>query len=194
MLTACQQTPNRNIVISKKTEKLDTELEKENITETFSFDFPDNWEASYEKYDGKFKMTIDADIIVEDVTKYPVVKIMPYYIPIKQATKIVKELFGQDEEVYFNNIETTREQLEEFIIKVKAEYQDAKNKGDDRAENLKETISHLIGLLDDAPEEVTLTPYNGEYKIHKDSESEQHSIELRKDPFDLDTPVLQIIN
>jgi hypothetical protein len=205
LVSSCQKTPEREIVIGKNSGKLERAINKkppetDNNVEISTtpaikeIEHPERWQASYVKYNGKLNMTVDAEVIVEDVAKYPVTKIKPYYIPIEQANKIVKEIFG-DDQVYHIEMERTKEQIEEFIVGVKADYQKAKKEKDkEQMEYLKTIINDLVLQLEDAPEEATLIPYDGEYKVYKDSKSEHHWMNLRRNPLDIYTPVLQIHN
>ena len=103
LTVACQETPEKEIVVDKSsdilTKKLEEELPDDNgqevdLEDADPVDAPQKWNAHCEKYGGKFRMWIDADIIVSNAIQYPVAEIKPYYIPIEQVNKIVEGIYG----------------------------------------------------------------------------------------------------
>jgi hypothetical protein len=92
---ACQQTPDNEIVVNKDNGLFEqalaaTQTENTGVDEAFSEmgdEYPDEWKAYYEKYNGKLKVTIDAEVSVGNAKEYSVSTIKPYYIPIEQANR-----------------------------------------------------------------------------------------------------------
>lgn len=193
ILCSCKSTPNEEFVVGRGSEIFEQAMAEEIHNQ--SYYFPDTWEASYQKYNGKLDIVIDAEVVVnKDVLNYEVAEIKPYYIPIEQADKIINAIYGTTD-VYFAIHEKTKTQIEERIIKVKADMQEANNNGDDaKAEYLQGVIKYLNETLKDAPDEITLTKYSGEYEIFKEKDYEHHSIVLRENPIDKYTPALEIHN
>ena len=191
MFAACQSTPGNEVVISKDFEKIMEEVDASGIQEA---EYPKRWEAYYEKYNNKLKIDIDADVVISYFGEYSAAEIEGYYLPIVQADKIIETLFGTLD-VYHNNTELTKKELEEQIITAKSELENARNNNDAEEEKTLETrLGALVEELRDAPEEAILTPYNSEYKIFNEEDYIEHSVILRKNPLDKDTPVLSIYN
>ena len=129
LITACQPTPETEVVVNKNDGKFEQALEatptetvitQETAEEKIPIEYPDKWQGYYEKYDGRLKMNIDAEVIVSDATKYPVAEIKPYYIPIEQANKIIKAIFGTLD-IYLVQYKKTKKDIENMIVQVKAD-------------------------------------------------------------------------
>ena len=206
VLSACQPTPEEEIVVNKNDGKFQQALdatpeETAQVKDTFQVqetempvEYPERWQAEFEKYGGRLKFAIDADVIVSDAGSYPVVTIKPYYIPIDQANKIVETIFGTLD-VYCALYERTKDQIQDMIVQVKADIKKAENDGDEEmAEQYRETLASMTESLKYAPDEATYNKYNGEYDIYISEGSEQWSIVLREDPLDVKTPSLSIHN
>ena len=206
LLSACQPTPEEEIVVNKNDGKFQQALD---VTpeETAQIDadsqvqeteipvvYPERWQAEFEKYNGRLKFAIDADVVVSDAKSYPVVTLKPYYVPIEQANKIVEAVFGALD-VYCGIYERTKEQIQDMIVQVKADIKKAENDGDEEmAEQYRETLVSMTESLKEAPDEATYRKYKGEYDIYNSKDSEQWSITLRQDPMDVKTPSLSIHN
>lgn len=193
LLMACQNTPTDEYVINKDSEIFEQAMEEENNNQCIGF--PDSWETSYKKYNGNLEVIIDAEVIVnKDVLNYAVAEIKPYYIPIDQANKIINAIYGTTD-VYLAITDMTKSEIEERIIDIKADIQGANSNNDQsKVEYLQSVIDYLYEKLENAPDEVTLYKYNGEYQIIKEDGYEHHSIVLRENPLDKYTPALEIHN
>lgn len=198
MCSACQSTPDKEIVGNKNKGKFEQALEAKPLqvseSEDLGEEYPERWETYYEKYGGKLKISIDADVVVSDSESYCVTTIKPYFVPIEQANNIVKAIFGTMD-VCNGDVERTKTQIEESIIQVKTDIQDAKNSDDNEAINsLEDTLEGLYLLHETAPETAEAIKYNGEYTVYKEEGYEEHYILLRKNPFEIATPGLAIHN
>ena len=203
LLAACQPTPEEEIVVNKNDGKFEQELQA-TPTETpvlqetqhveAKIKYPENWQAYYEKYDGRLKMTIDAEVIVSDAEKYPIAEIKPYYIPIEQANKMIEAIYGTLD-IYCVIYERTKEDIQNMIVQVKADINKAENDGDEEAaEQYRETLNSMVESLKDAPDVAEPQKYSGEYDIYQGEDSEQWSISVRENPLDVHTPYLGIHN
>ena len=203
---ACQPTPEEEIVVNKNDGKFQqaleaTQEETAQIEEALQeqeaqipVEYPERWQAEFEKYGGRLEFSIDADVIVSDAKNYPVVTLKPYYVPIEQANKIVEAVFGTLD-VYCALYERTKEQMQDMIVQVKADIKKAENDGDEEmAEQYRETLASMTESLKDAPDEATYRKYKGEYDVYNSKDYEQLSITLREDPLDVKTPGLSIHN
>ena len=206
LMSACQPTPEEEIVVNKNDGKFQQALEatpeetaqlEEALQEQeaqIPVEYPERWQAEFEKYGGRLKFSIDADVIVSDAKNYPVVTLKPYYVPIEQANKIVEAVFGTLD-VYCALYESTKEQMQDMIVQVKADIKKAENDGDEEmAEQYRETLASMTESLKDAPDEATYRKYSGEYDIYSSTDSEQWSLVLREDPLNVKTPSLSVHN
>jgi len=191
VLTSCRQTPDSSVIISKKNiEYVNNNEQTNNLEGT-----PEHWEATYNKYNGRFKMSIDADIIIPDAEKIQVADIKPYYISSIQADKIISTIFGTLD-VGFCPDELSREQIEEVIITAKADQQVAlNNNNEEEVEELQLVIDELYAILEEAPDYVEIEKYNGVFDEYKDETGyEESHISVRKNPLERDSPILEIYN
>ena len=202
IFSACQQTPDNEIVVNKDNEKFAQALnatpiesaEQEELSDDISLKYPEKWEAYYEKYNGKLKLTIDADVVLGDADKYSVSTIKPYYVPIEQANKIIEAIFGTLD-VYNVILEVSKSQIEESIVQVKADIQKAKNADNqDEVDAFEDILESLYKEHKTAPVNVEAIKYDGQYITKKKEGSERHYIRLRKDPYNIFTPSLEIYN
>lgn len=194
LMVSCQKTPSQEIIASKDSEVINEAIDNGSSIVYESSDFPEHWNKKYSKYSGKFKMIIDAEIIVADVGQYPIATLKPYYVTIEQANRMIETFFGSLD-VGFAIMDLTRGQLEEYIIDIKAEIAQAKKDGDEQQiANLEDVLANFKSKLKDAPEMIGIEKYNEKFKVYKDIESEQHLIEVRENPLDKKTPALQIYN
>ena len=203
MLTACQPTPEEEIVVNKNDGKFEQAMEatptntaepQETQEERAPIECPERWQGYFEKFGGRLKMDIDAEIVVSDAAKYPVAQIEPYYIPIEQANKMIETIFGTLD-IYMVHYKRTKNDIEDMIVQVKADIKKAENEGDEEAaEQYRETLAGMAELLKDAPDVAEPQKYTGEYDIYNGKDSEQWSVEVRENPMDVQTPYLGIHN
>ena len=190
-MTACQPTPEREVVINKNegvfeealkaTQTSTPEQEASPTAEPENDDDPQRWKDYYEKYDGKLKFTIDAEIITYDAQSYPVAKIKPYYVPIEQANKIIEALYGTLD-VPKRTKEKTKDQIQEMISQLELEIKECdKEKEAERYGMMKDSLKELYELLEKAPETDVGSNYSGEYDIYKNDVYEEWSIVLNQD-------------
>jgi hypothetical protein len=206
LISACQPTPEEEIVVNKNDGKFQQALEAapeetaqidaaSQMQETeIPVEYPERWKAEFEKYGGRLKFAIDADVVVSDAKSYPVVTLKPYYVPIEQANKMIETIFGTLD-IYCLVYETTKDQIQDMIVQVKADIKKAENDGDEEmAEQYRETLASMTESLKDAPNEAKPRKYSGEFDIYNGKDSEQWSIEVREDPMNVQTPYLGINN
>ncbi len=103
--------------------------------------YPGHWEAAYEELGGRLTVDIDADVIAQQKA-YNVVKIEPYLVPIEQADKIIKALYGTTDVYNFDPYEYTKSQIETLIFEMKAKKAEALSSGDEEnAGEIEKTIN-----------------------------------------------------
>lgn len=175
-MTSCQKTPEKSIVVNRNDNALEKAIEESNkedkevvIDEYLDYDAPESYQLELEKYNGKLKIAVDAKIIIPNIDEVPIVGMVPAQIPIEQANKIVKELFG-DAKVYVSKIELTKSELEEHIVRLKGELEAAKKEGDkQKIEDFENLVEINVARLPDAPEFIEPKLYDGNYMTINDS-------------------------
>ena len=194
LLSACQPTPESSIVISKNDGTLEAALETENEYDPMAAIYPEHWEAEYEELGGRLKVDIDADIIAKHKA-YNVVKIEPYLVPIDQADKIIKGLFGTTDVYNFDVYEMTKSQIETLIIELKAQKAKAVSSGNEsQASDLEMAINNLFSQQKNAPETTGSSPYNHTFADTSEYDLVQESINVKRDIDDDKAPFLSIVN
>jgi dsDNA-binding SOS-regulon protein len=189
-MTACQPTPEREVVINKnegvfeealKATQTSTPEQKASPTaEPENDNDSERWKDYFEKYDGKLKFTIDAEIITYDAQSYPVAKIKPYYVPIEQANKIIEVLYGTLDVSLATSVKT-KDEIQEMISQLELEIKECdKEKEAERYGLMKDSLKELYELLEATPETGENNKYSGEYDVFITDGSEQRSIMLRE--------------
>ncbi len=113
ILTAgCKRTPDKSVVINKDDNKI---YEKANAGDTI--DTPDKLKEEWISDNGKFKITIDADVNIPNVTAFPVVNIEPMDISQDKATQIIRCLIGE-KQIYEINETKTKSDIEQEILQI----------------------------------------------------------------------------
>ena len=84
-LAACQPTPFDEIVVNKQETDLYSESEQ---TDAGAYDAPATWSETIES--GEVTYSIDATVVVPDVTKYPIIEVEPTYFDYAVLDSIVQ--------------------------------------------------------------------------------------------------------
>ena len=192
--SACQPTPESNIVISKNDGTLEAALDTENEYDPMAIVYPEHWKAEYEQLGGRLKVDIDADVIAKHKA-YNVVKIEPYLVPIDQANKIIKGLFGTTDVYNYDLHVFNKSQIESLIVKLRANKVEAVTKGDEEyASYLEETINDFSILHETAPEATNATSYDHKFTDTSEYDTVRESILVKRDIYDFSEPYLSIDN
>lgn len=72
IMSACQPTPGRDVVVNKGDGELREKLEQTNAT-SGKYEAPDTYKNSFSKYDGRLSIKVDASVEIPDALDYPVV-------------------------------------------------------------------------------------------------------------------------
>lgn len=192
--SACQPTPESEIVINKNGGSLEAALGTENEYDPMAVVYPEYWEAEYEEISGKLTVDIDADVIAKQKA-YNAVKIEPYLVSIDQADKIIKALYGTTDVYNFDPQEYTKSQIETLIIEMKAEKAEALRTGDEAdASEIEKTIKHFLILHETAPETIDAPPYDHIFTNTSEYDIVRESIVVKRDVDDFNEPYLSIVN
>ena len=155
--TACQLTPEKEIVINKGDGRLEdiiastnSPLPKSNISSQ------NIWVEDVLNDDGEIFLKIDASINVPISSELPVIKIEPNGFTQEQVDKIIAYFSGGNP-IYSGDVPLAKDKIAEIIIKLESEYVKFKNgeEGFDdsiTAESLKQQINNYKEMLATAPD------------------------------------------
>lgn len=151
--TACQPSPEKSIVVNKADGKLEEAIDQKSLPEG-KYDAPESWQEKLEMFNGKLKVDIKADIVMPDVSTYPVSKVVPGKVSQEMANKIIKNFF-KDTPVY-EEAQLSKAELQEMLIDLKAKYEEKKNNtGDNTMSDLdtfEQWIKDIETAIETAPE------------------------------------------
>ena len=116
--TACQPTPESEIVVNKNN---DAQNQQTMVTTAQPFSAPEQWTDSYEYYDGKVVVNIDADVITPQTESFNVYALVPALFTQAQAEKLTAVFFG-DAELESLGQQWTKAQYEELLLHYQASY------------------------------------------------------------------------
>ena len=81
-----------------------------------------HWNAEYvEPTQGKFKIDIDAEIVIPSTTVFPVYEVKKSSFTDEDVKKLIDLYWGEDKRVYIGDAPRTKGQLEALILKNKAD-------------------------------------------------------------------------
>ena len=154
VLSACQPTPENEIVVNKNTQpNQDNSLN----TAMPPYSVPEQWTDTYEYYDGKVVVNVDADIIVPQTETFNTYSLIPATFTQAQAEKLVNVLFG-DAELEAPEQQWTKAQYEELLINFKLTYSQGNNPNMSEAEyeaNVRDLEAKIVAAPETA---VVLNP------------------------------------
>lgn len=185
--TACQPTPEKDIVVGKNDGKLESIIDssnsqrekesqpKESQTDLYTrLGVPKSWKETIEEEKEVFKINIDIPINLPNVSKLPVATVKRRIFTQDEIDKVGEVLFGKDA-VYKENLYFTKEELELRIIEERRFLQEMKAEGDELfIEKARVGIENLQEMYNNAPYEselknidLTLTSREGLSNIYK---------------------------
>jgi hypothetical protein len=122
MLTACQPTPEKNIVINKNNKQFE-KLIKITAQPNQKIEYPLSFKDNFMSKDNRVNITIDANVNVPSVEKFPIFKINP--IPITHdIVELAVEHFMQEDNGYYPRNTLTKSEIESEIIRIKSTLSD----------------------------------------------------------------------
>ena len=102
LLSSCKENPKTQAVIEKGDNKLEETIKQsknQSISPTVKCEIPQKWNGSNKSQNESFIININANVIVPDVSKYPVLIIGPQDITQEQADQFIK-CFFKNAEIY----------------------------------------------------------------------------------------------
>ena len=123
--TACQPTPESEVVIGKNDDTLESAIHTEALPGT-TIEYDERWTEELQSADKEVKILIDAPVEVPNVTTASVVSVKPHYFNDIEVGAAVKELLG-DQQLYQPTVD--KSELEQYIISLRADIQSLKRDG-----------------------------------------------------------------
>lgn len=127
LLCGCQPTPEEEIVVSKAGGLVE-EISKETDKPMEKLITPSIWVSNQEYYEGKLTVNINADIFVPDINQYSIYEVQPIGFTQSQTEKLIKVLLN-DQPIKVASQRWTKSQLEELIVKVRANWESGDDMG-----------------------------------------------------------------
>lgn len=166
-ITACQPTPEREIVIGKGEGRLEEAIAAtpspgdaqsappHNDALYVRLGAPKRWVYEGLSDEGKFNIVADAEVLLPQAAQLPVVRAVRRELTQEDIDKVGEALFGRDA-TYYQTVRFTKEQLEKRILEQKANLQKARPTPPETAEALQRNIEDLERMHADAPSESEL--------------------------------------
>lgn len=119
LLAGCQKTQSDIVVIDKdegmREEKIYQEAQEETIE-----NLPENIEEQVYIKDGRYAITINADVIPPEKKKYSVVSVIPDDFTQNDVDKVINYFFT-DSPLYAQDYIMTKDMIKEELVKIKAD-------------------------------------------------------------------------
>lgn len=129
LITGCQPTPEKEIVVHKGSDALKQAIEAPAVSEhADNITVPaETWQYCFEPYETS-GVTINIDAVFElpPVTAYPVMKVVPHAFTLQEAQAFV-DYFMQGQPIYNQEIAATKSDIAEKIVKLKAQIVEKQN-------------------------------------------------------------------
>lgn len=116
---SCQPTPEADIIINKNDDY--QENSEDQWDKTAQFSAPKEWTDTYNYFDGKVIVNINANVVIPQVESFNTYKIIPIEYSQSDAENMIR-VFLDDVEVTTVGQQWTKSQLEELLIRFKASY------------------------------------------------------------------------
>lgn len=123
--TACQPTPESEVVIGKNNDTLELAIHTEATSGT-QINSEEFWIEELQSADKEVKININASVKESNVSSVSVVYVKPHYFNNEEVKKAVKELFG-DQQLYQHSVD--KSELEQYIIALRADIKSLKEDG-----------------------------------------------------------------
>lgn len=148
-LTACQPTPEKDIVVNKNEGVLESRISQE-VTEAQTFDVPETVNEGV--CEGKqYSVAIDAGVQVTALSAYPVYAIAPADFTQQEVDAVIGYFFG-DRPLYAPNYTKTKSMIEDELVRTKADLLGMDGSNPDDIEGAQAAIKKLEEAYASAPE------------------------------------------
>ena len=147
VLTACQPTPEEPVVVQRDAlEEKIMEPEETAVPEA-TYEAPDHWTDNAEE--GAIIINIDADVIMPEVSAYPVIKLEPLVFSQERVDELV-HYFAGDRKLYQPNLLTKKDYEDALIQAKRGQLVDGEYVV---TEETKRVVAELEETINNAPED-----------------------------------------
>lgn len=151
VLTGCQNTQGDIEVINQNEGVLEAKLFKETQEEETIAVLAENIKEQVYVKEGKYAITVNADVMLPEKKKYCVVSAIPDGFTQNDVDKVINYFFA-DSPLYAQDYEITKDMIKEKIAKIKAEMSTMDNENSDDIAAAKRAIEQLEQQYVNAPE------------------------------------------
>ncbi len=147
--TACQATPNQDVVVQKDDDRMIEKAESGENTTLSSLNIPPHYTNTWEAVDGKLHIEADADVNVPDTDTMPIVKVSMDLFTQQQVSDIFNYVFPDEKPMHMEQQIDTKETVRQQILSLKKMLSD-----EDFSNMSKEEIETQIATLEEYYNEV----------------------------------------
>ncbi len=163
--TACQPTPETEVVVNKNEGVLESAISA-SPAPTMGYEAPESWEL--EPFDAGDKLTVSVDAKVEmpDVNAFPVYEFVKGAYTQEQVDKIIDYFYG-DQTLYNASQQLTKSELEERLVDAKRVHQEIKNGATNEAGNVKyeESEEDILEVIESLEQAIQTAPESNETEV-----------------------------
>lgn len=152
VLTACQPTPEKAVVVNKGNETFETII-NQTVSPNNHYEVPQTWAETFQRENTKLVVETDSNIVMPNVDEYPVTAISSDKFTQEQVDRLVQVLF-QGKTIYYNSSPLTKSELEERLIEAKAALANKKA----NSESNESSIGDLEENIESIEESIKLAP------------------------------------
>ncbi len=168
MLTACQPTPEQNIIVEKDTERMVEQATASEATYTSDMQIEDIYSYEATGVNGKLTVVADAPVSVPTVQTLPIVEAHMEVFTQEMVYDVFNFLFGDEPAVDRSKNVETKAEIQEMIVGLKLTL-------DDTQGEYKEEIEQQIARLE---QEYKTAPENENYVISDGTMGHMGGVEM----------------
>ena len=166
-MSACQPTPEEEIVVNKNDGKLEQAIKNTDVSEeNTSMTVENNWVQNVQNSDGGLFIKIDAEICIPEAEGFPVVRIQPIGFTQKQTDRILG-YFAEGKTLYSDDMPMSKEEITQMILELELEYTKFEN-GEEGFDNAT-SASDIKTMINDFKSKLSEAPNKSEYETDETS-------------------------
>lgn len=161
--TACQPTPEQDIVIGKGDGVLEEKLSETASKQGKEYNIPETYEMAFNEYNDKLKVEVAAAVEFLEASAYPVPAFKRELFTQEQVDTIVSVLM-KDANMYEQFGAYTQSELEEQLVRLKKEYEDKKSGKKDSNSEGGSTLEEYEAMIAELEMQIASAPATAEKK------------------------------
>lgn len=169
LLTACQPTPEKAVVVKKDTERMIEQAmtSGESTAEKALKDAvqaPDNFVFNYSS--DSLSISSNVQLNLPEVPKVSIFQAEPRDFTLEQALTLVDKLMIDAQELIQNRNALTKAELESLIIQLKQRKTLPEYSSEEDQDTIESAIKYYTELMPDAPDKVEKTPFDRTFQTY----------------------------